>query len=235
MADGSHPILDGENFERASEAASPYAPACFVLDEDRSIRNFLSLILHGSGIDTEEFAERTAFTRALAHRHPAIIFLNVGGETSGAIETIGLLAKRGYVGFVQLMSRRGPTAIEQVKSAGDQHQLQMLPPLQKPFDNTAVARIIKQLELGDPAPGSAKIGLDDALRNGWMEFWYQPKISLRRKQLAGVESFARARHPQFGVLSPGAFMPGASTADLIILAELALVSALKAAARCAKV
>jgi EAL domain-containing protein (putative c-di-GMP-specific phosphodiesterase class I) len=235
MAHGSHFTSDGEHPERMQEAPSPYAPACFVVDEDRSIRQFLSLILHGSGIDTKDFADRTSFARAIAHRHPAIVFLNVGPETGEAIETIQLLAKRGYVGFVQLMSHRGPTAIEQVKSAGDQHQLQMLPALKKPFENSAVARIIKQLKLGDPAPITAKIGLDDALRNGWIEFWYQPKISLRKKQLAGVESFARARHPQFGVLSPGAFMPGASEADLIILAELALVSALKAAARCSKV
>ena len=235
MADGSHPILDGENFERAPEAASPYAPVCFVVDEDRSIRNFLSLILHGAGIDTEEFADRTSFARAIAQRHPVIVFLNVGTETGEAIEILQLLAQRSYVGFVQLMSRRGPTAIEQVQNASDPHKLQMLPVLKKPFDNSAVADIIRQLELGDPAPTTAKIKLDDALRNGWIEFWYQPKISLRKKQLAGVESFARARHPQFGVLSPGAFMPGAAKADLIILAELALVSALKAAARCSKV
>src|SRR5262249_12165120 len=235
MADGSHPILDGENFERAPGAASPYAPVCFVVDEDRSIRNFLSLILHGAGIDTEEFADRTSFARAIAQRHPVIVFLNVGTETGEAIEILQLLAQRGYVGFVQLMSRRGPTAIEQVQNASDPHKLQMLPVLKKPFDNSAVADIIRQLELGDPAPTTAKIKLYDALRNGWIEFWYQPKISLRKKQLAGVESFARARHPQFGVLSPGAFMPGAAKADLIILAELALVSALKAAVRCFKV
>jgi EAL domain-containing protein (putative c-di-GMP-specific phosphodiesterase class I) len=48
------------------------------------------------------------------------------------------------------------------------------------------------------------------LRNGWIEFWYQPKIDLRKKQLVGVEAFARARHPQDGVLLPGTFMPGAT-------------------------
>ena len=47
------------------------------------------------------------------------------------------------------------------------------------------------------------------LKKGWIEFWYQPKIDLRKKQLVGAEAFARARHPQHGVLMPSAFMPGA--------------------------
>ncbi|MDE2373566.1 MAG: EAL domain-containing protein, partial [Hyphomicrobiales bacterium] len=56
----------------------------------------------------------------------------------------------------------------------------------------------------------------------------QPKIDLRKKQLVGVEAFARARHPQNGILLPGAFMPGAKEPDLIKLSELALEAGLKA-------
>ncbi len=39
------------------------------------------------------------------------------------------------------------------------------------------------------------------------------RIDLRKKQLVGVEAFARARHPQLGVLMPGAFMPAASEVE----------------------
>jgi EAL domain-containing protein (putative c-di-GMP-specific phosphodiesterase class I) len=59
-------------------------------------------------------------------------------------------------------------------------------------------------------------------------------MDLRKKQLVGVEAFARCRHPQNGVLSPGAFMPGASESDLISLSELAIASVLKAGQRFAK-
>jgi EAL domain-containing protein (putative c-di-GMP-specific phosphodiesterase class I) len=73
------------------------------------------------------------------------------------------------------------------------------------------------------------IALDEALRNGWIEFWYQPKIDLRKRQFVGVEAFARARHPRDGVLMPSAFLPGATEADLIALSEQALAHTLKAA------
>ncbi len=47
------------------------------------------------------------------------------------------------------------------------------------------------------------IEIDEALRKGWFEFWYQPKIDLKRKCLAGAEALARIRHPKLGVLLPG--------------------------------
>ena len=50
---------------------------------------------------------------------------------------------------------------------------------------------------------------------------------MRRKQLAGAEAFARVRHPQHGLLSPGNFMHGADDASMLGLSELAMVSALK--------
>ena len=144
------------------------------------------------------------------------------------------LGKRGYFGFVQLMSNRGSAVLEHVKSIGEQHKLQMLPVLKKPFETAAITKIMQELKLGHGAPQAARVGLDEALKKGWIEFWYQPKIDLRRKQLAGVEAFARCRHPQFGILQPGAFMPGASDAQLTSLSELAISSVLKASARFSK-
>ena len=56
--------------------------------------------------------------------------------------------------------------------------------------------------------------------------WYQPKIDLKRKCLAGAEALARIRHPRFGVLLPGSFIPGGADDSIARLAEHALVAAL---------
>lgn len=218
-----------DNAAAATDAGADAArvPVSFVVDDDGSIRHFLSLILHGAGVDTEEFADGKSFAQALTKRLPDLVFLNIGLESGEAIEAIVNLGKRGYFGFVQLMSSRGSAVLEHVKNIGEQHRLQMLPPLKKPFDTSAVAKIMQELKLGHAAPMAARIDLSEALKKGWIEFWYQPKIDLRKKQLAGTEAFARARHPQYGVLSPAAFMPGATEPDLLALSELALTSALK--------
>ncbi len=47
-----------------------------------------------------------------------------------------------------------------------------------------------------------RISIDEALEQNWLDIWYQPKIDLRRKCLAGAEAIVRIQHPQAGFLWP---------------------------------
>ena len=228
MAEPTFAASDSAPRGATEGADAARAPLCFVVDADGSIRNFLSLVLHGAGIDTEEFADSRSFRAAVSQRVPALVFLNIALESAEAIECVAALGKKGFGGYVQLMSSRGSAVLEHVKGIGEKQRLQMLAPLKKPFETSAVLRILNELQLGHPPAQAGRIDLDEALRNDWIEFWYQPRIDLRKKQLVGVEAFARARHPQLGVLTPGAFMPGATEASLITLAEQALARGLEA-------
>ena len=60
------------------------------------------------------------------------------------------------------------------------------------------------------------------------------EIDLRKKQLAGSEAFARARHPVHGVLTSAAFIPGAQELSVITLSERALADSLRAGLSFAK-
>src|SRR5579863_9917597 len=215
----------------ASEAR---APLCFVVDTDASIRHFLSLVLHGAGIDTEELPDGQAVRPALTQRQPKLVFLNIALESSDAIECILALSRAAYTGAVQLMSNRGSAVLAHVKSIGEQHHLRMLPVLKKPFETSVVLKVLQELRIGEPPAVAGRLDLEEALRNRWIEFWYQPKIDLRKKQLVGVEAFARARHPTNGILMPSAFMPGARESSLVALSELALTRSLGANIRFAQ-
>jgi len=204
------------------------APLCFVVDEDASIRHFVSLVLHGAGVDTVEFANGAAMREDDGSRAPNLLFHDVSLESADAIASMVALGKRGFRGAVQLMSSRGAAVLDHVKTIGLQRKLNMLTPLKKPFETDAIIRIIQELKLGLPPAAATRIDLDEALNNNWIEFWYQPKIDLRKKQLAGAEAYARARHPQHGIVLPSAFMAGASDASVLKLSELAIESALKA-------
>ena len=183
-------------------------PVCFVVDEAPSIRSFLSLVLHGVGIETEELTDLASFRHALERRAPDLVFLDVGLESAEAIESVADLGQRGYRGHVQLMSTRGAAVMEHVRSIGQQHGVEMLPVLKKPFDANAIVAIMQTLNLGHAAPRAARVELSEVLANGWIEFWYQPKIDLRRKQLVGVEAFARCRHPRARRPAPGRLHAG---------------------------
>ena len=229
LARSPQPTDDGA---AATVEAPPLAPAgaplCYVVDEEPSIRHFLSLVLHGSGVDAVEFADGASMRQALERRLPNLVFHNISLESADAIELVVVLGKHGFNGAVQLMSTRGAAVLEHVKAIGTQQKLTMLPVLKKPFETDAIVKILNDMQLGLPPAMAARIALDEALDNQWIEFWYQPKIDLRKKQLAGAELYARARHPQHGMVLPGAFMPGASEASVERLSEMALLSALKA-------
>jgi EAL domain-containing protein (putative c-di-GMP-specific phosphodiesterase class I)/CheY-like chemotaxis protein len=212
----------------SEQSGEKHTPLCFVIDNDASIRHFLSLILHGVGIDTEGFADGGGLKAALQQRKPDLVCLDIPLESAEAIACVATLGAGGYCGQVQLMSGRGSAVLAHVKSIGEQQHLQMLPVLRKPFETSAILKVLQDLKLGHPPAVAGRIDLDEALSNGWIEFWYQPKIDLRKKQLVGAEAFARARHPANGVLMPGAFLPGAKESSLIKLSELALSQALKA-------
>lgn len=220
--------------DAVAAAGEAQVPVCFVIDTDASVRRFLSLILHGAGLNTQEFAAGAALAAVLAKRAPDVVFLDIALEFAEAVKCLIELSDKNYRGQVQLISNRGAAVLAHVKHIGEQHHLQMLPVLKKPIDPHAILNVLQQLKLGHASPTAGRIALDEALNNGWIEFWYQPKIDLRRKQLVGAKSFARARHPQHGIMMPDAFMPGATETSLIKLAEHALVSALKAGLSFAK-
>jgi EAL domain-containing protein (putative c-di-GMP-specific phosphodiesterase class I) len=201
---------------------------CFVIDGDASIRQFLSLVLQGSSIDTEEFADSHVLRAVLAQRMPDIVFLDVRSETSEAAECLAALGAAGYRGPVQLTLSRGAKHLNRIQTIGQQQHLHLLPVLTKPFETSVIVKMLQDQKLGQRPALAGRVDLGEALAKHWIEFWYQPKIDLHKKQLVGVEAFARARHPEHGVLMPEAFIPAATERNLIALSELALGEALKA-------
>lgn len=210
----------------AAAAGERHAPLALIIDDESSLRRFVSLILQGSGLDTIEFPDGAAFRGAKLPRPPALVFLNVNLEVQDAMRSIDALSKSGYGAAVQLMSSRGSAVLDSVRQAGISAKLRMLPVLKKPFETSAVQKIIADLKLGLTPDSAITVSLAEALNNHWIEFWYQPKVDLRLKQLAGAEAFARVIHPEHGVLLPGSFMREADEASVLKLAEQALTSAL---------
>jgi EAL domain-containing protein (putative c-di-GMP-specific phosphodiesterase class I) len=94
-----------------------------------------------------------------------------------------------------------------------------------PMANLADDEQGSQADSANTAP-RPRIAIAEALRNNWFEIWYQPKIDLKRKCLAGAEALARMRHPQFGVLHPGDFLPEVDENSIVELAQQALLATL---------
>jgi len=203
-------------------------PVCFVIDEDTPHRHFMSLVLQGHGIETGLFPNPTTLASGLRRRRPDLVFVDVPALCGYAMEAIRILADSSYRGPIQLMSGGGGdgAGVDAVRQLGERHGLKLLPAVSKPLDRGVIKRVVQEQKLDFPVSLSQQVELAMALRENWIEFWYQPKIDLRRKQLSGVELFARVRHPEHGIMPPSAFMDTADAESLVALTQRSILDAL---------
>jgi EAL domain-containing protein (putative c-di-GMP-specific phosphodiesterase class I) len=93
----------------------------------------------------------------------------------------------------------------------------------EPIEQAAKHEYAASVDSVDARP---RVAIAEVLRNHWVEVWYQPKIDLKRKCLAGAEALLRLHHPQLGVLEPGSFHAVVDEAGVVGLAQHALVATL---------
>ena len=225
---------------RADGAARPpQRRKCFVVEDEPAIRKVFYAALGGE-MDLGGFSSAQELLDGWRPDHPDIIFLDIALDRSDAIDVIRGLATRKYRGAVQLVSGRDRVLQDQVKRVGEQHGLNMLPPLQKPFRAAQLQALVQNYfaqMLGRDADAGAPdavvddfglaISLNEILDHGWLQFYYQPKMDLQRKCIVGAEVLARCRHPDRGMIPPGAFLPDADEESLGKLSHLALTAGLE--------
>lgn len=200
---------------------------CLIVDDEKSLRSLIARSLRQRMVMTEECGDAASALRAIKHRTPDLIFLDVSLERSDAIEVIRGLGEMQFPGVIQLMSGRDLPLLQDIKRVGERHSLKMLPVLQKPFRVDAIPAVLLRAGISPTEAPGPRVSLFDALCAGWLELCYQPTIELRTMQLIGAEGLARVNHPEHGVMMPAAFLPGAEEASLLSLAEFAIVAALR--------
>jgi CheY-like chemotaxis protein len=175
----------------------PPTPSAFIIDDEEGICSFVAMTLGSLGLAAQSFHVAADAVAALEQGHPEVVFLDIALGESDAVEVIRSLGEKRYAGAVQLMSGSHSPLLDDVQRIGASHGLSMCPPLQKPFRAKDIQRIIASIPLaGSPqiavsVAAATELDLGEALANGNLELWYEPKIDLRTKCLAGAEGVIR--------------------------------------------
>jgi EAL domain-containing protein (putative c-di-GMP-specific phosphodiesterase class I)/FixJ family two-component response regulator len=92
--------------------------------------------------------------------------------------------------------------------------------ISKPVRATALRSLtdqlmgLRQAALPLPAPGIDRQAVLEALDNGDLQAWFQPKKALANGRIVAAEALVRWMHPEHGLLLPGMFLTSLKAFDL---------------------
>ena len=189
-------------YERAFDYPEPVA---FVVDDEAQVRAFVSNALTSAGFRPMQLSSSSELEQALSDSIPQLIVLDLSLGDSDAIEVLRILDGIRFPGDVLLISGHDELTLDEVHQVGMRRGLNMVEPLHKPFRLEQLRERLDAARANVPARFDA--GLAAALKNDWLELWYQPKIDLRSRLMCGAEALIRLRHPTYGMVPPGSFLP----------------------------
>lgn len=113
---------------------------CVIVDSNVAVRGVMRLALADCEVFAERLASQSEVVSACARRAPDVLFFEPDLCGFDPVEALAGLAAIDFRGAVQLVS--GDHALlDQIKHAGEQRGLIMLPPLRKPFRASDIQRI----------------------------------------------------------------------------------------------
>lgn len=133
------------------------------------------------------------------------------------IQGLAALRSRPVLAIMSAASRRMLMGASLVAS---NLQVKVIGLISKPVNAAALRCLIDQLQglrqvaQPSPLPGIDRQAILDALDNGELQAWFQPKKALANARIVATEALIRWVHPEYGMLLPGMFLPALITFGL---------------------
>ena len=165
-----------------------------------------------------------------------LVFSDLQMPQMDGVEFVRHLARSGYAGGLVLVSGEDERILQTVEKLAQAHHLNVLGVLHKPVLPEQLRQMLeKHFSSAATAPKAARrsYGLDElrqAIADGELVNYYQPKVGIASGAVSGVETLVRCRHPQDGLVFPDQFIRTAEEHGLIDdLTRVVLTAALRQA------
>lgn len=199
-------------------------PRCCIVDSKRHIRTFLRHALEEFGFLAGECDRPDQFARILDELLPDLVMISA--SDSEARRHLDILAARGFDGRVLLFGPPGAPMVAAHMELSTRLGLATLALLATPFSADDLQARVAPLRPAH-APPDPPVDVGEALNAGWLELWYQPKIDVRSRSVAGAEALVRLRHPTWGLVAPACFVPDPGDPHFIALSDFVVGRALE--------
>lgn len=194
-------------------------PRVCIVDGKPHIRTFLADALEDLGFVAQQCGLASEVPAALKSTEIDIVVLGLLTPESDVTKVLHTLSLGRYSGKVMLFGGRASTALLGLHELAERIGLAMLPPLLTPFRDSDLQENLSDF-LPIASPPSVPMDVEEALRNDWIELWYQPRIDLRRMTLCAAEAEVRMRHPTWGMVQPRSLIASGRDPRLVHFSEL---------------
>ena len=149
-------------------------PLVCVTDGKHHIRKLLREVLSEFNCSIYECVEVGELSAALDARPPDLVILGLTAGGISAGEMLRTLAAKNFGSKVLPFAQRDSAVIGTIHELAEQLGISLLAPLLMPFSNERLRGSIAIL-LPEASSGPL-VDMAEAVRAGWLELWYQPKI-----------------------------------------------------------
>jgi len=217
------------NRQSAEVAARPtcgrrgVVPSVCIVDAKQHIRAFLGTALEEFGFIVCECPQTDELGAVSGVKLPDLVLIGLSAGETEITEMIKTLATKQFDGLVLLIGPQNSPTIAAVRELAEGLGLAMLPTLATPFASDDLRNSVAGfLPIETPSPA---VDAAEAIRAGWLELWYQPKIHLHELTLQGAEALIRMRHPHWGIVEPAYFIPDDRDPNFQVLSEFVISQA----------
>jgi EAL domain-containing protein (putative c-di-GMP-specific phosphodiesterase class I)/CheY-like chemotaxis protein len=203
-------IMENQGPEKATNVVTfgkrKIRPRVCVVDGKEHIRTFLVETLEELGFIPCECAHVTELGTMLDAQVPDLVLLGLSAGGIEAVEILKTLAAKTFDGKLLLLGPRACPQVAAIQELGEKLGIAMLPTLRTPFGDGDLRDSVATL-LPTEEPPDSPVEVDEAVREGWLELWYQPEIDTRTLALHRAEGLIRIRHPTWGIVRTAYFIP----------------------------
>lgn len=199
-----------------------------IFDDDPGVGNIIRLIAEKSGLSARLVTHPEDFFRAVGEWRPTHITIDLVMPDMDGVQVLVELAARNCKANVIITSGMGGRVLDAAGRSANDHGLNIVGVLAKPFGTAAMQELL--LQPAGPGPAGARARLHEqgrqsgeitvtelrrGIENHELRVAYQPKVECATGHLAGFEALVRWSHPQRGLIMPERFIPLAEKHGLI--------------------